>query len=216
MRFDLVTGRFLSTTRRSVTRSLRALGASLVFLIDWNKARKILQRMGFQGRRRARALLGGAHRVGHRAFLELGGGELVASAVHHATPTRIGFGERLDRALGRDAAVDFLKTVMRVSAEALLQGSSVRLARDRIEAALVAHLQRVDRTLLAIVVRQAGLAREFAAGIAHCVADRQARRSFDSAALADRRVGLKKKPIGSPSKRAAKLHGSAPIAASSA
>ena len=52
---------------------------------------------------------------------------LVASAVHHAAPNRIGFGERLDRALGRDAAVDFLKTVLRVSAEALLQGSSVRL-----------------------------------------------------------------------------------------
>jgi hypothetical protein len=34
------------------------------------------------------------------------------------------FGERLDRALGRDAALDFLKTVLRVSAEALLQGSS--------------------------------------------------------------------------------------------
>ena len=73
--------------------------------------------------------------------------------MHHATPTRIGFGERLDRALGRDAAVDFLKTVLRVSAEALLEGGSVRLARDRIEADLVRHLQRADRLLLAIVVQ---------------------------------------------------------------
>ena len=52
------------------------------------------------------------HRVGHRAFLQLGGAELVGSAVRHAAPSRIGFGERLDRVLGRDAAVDFLKTVL--------------------------------------------------------------------------------------------------------
>ena len=105
------------------------------------------------------------HRVGHRGFLELGGTELVASAVHHAAPSRIGFGERLDDTLGREAAVDFLKTVLRISAEALLQGSSVRLARDRIEAVLVAHLQRVDTRVLAVVICQAGLAREIAAGI---------------------------------------------------
>jgi hypothetical protein len=89
------------------------------------------------------------------------------------------FGERLDRALGRDAALDFLKTVLRVSAEALLQGSSVRLARDRIEPALVMHLQRVDTTLLAVIIRQAGLAREIASSIAHFVAERQAQRPFD-------------------------------------
>jgi hypothetical protein len=83
----------------------------------------------------------------------------------------------LDRVLGRDAALDFLKTVLRVSAEALLQGSSVRLARDRIEAALVMHLQRVDTTLLAVIIRQAGLACEIASSIAHFVAERQAQRS---------------------------------------
>ena len=191
--FYLVTGRFQFDDPAKRDAFLERLGASLVFLIDWNKARKILKE--WVSKADAVHVLSWAalHRVGHRAFLELGGGELVASAVHHATPTRIGFGERLDRALGRDAAVDFLKTVLRVSAEALLQGSSVRLARDRIEAALVAHLQRVDRTLLAIVVRQAGLAREIAAGIAHCVADRQARRSFDCAALADRAWRIEEK-----------------------
>ncbi len=191
--FYLVSGRlpFDSNGRRDDF--LESLGASLVFLIDWNKARKILRE--WVSKTDAIRVLAWAahHRVGHRAFLELGGGELVASAVHHATPTRIGFGERLDHALGRDAAVDFLKTVLRVSAEALLQGSSVRLARDRIEAALVAHLQRVDRTLLAIMIRQAGLARDIAAGIAHFVAERRAHRSFDCAALAERARRIEEK-----------------------
>jgi len=183
--FYLVSGRCqCDTAQRDAF--LESLGASLVFLIDWNKARKILRE--WVSKTDAVHVLSWAalHRVGHRAFLELGGSELVASAVHHAAPTRIGFGERLDRALGRDAAVDFLKTVMRVSAEALLQGSSVRLARDRIEAALVAHLQRVDRALLTVIIRQAGLAREIATGISRLMSDRQARRPFDAAALVER------------------------------
>src|SRR5208282_5577215 len=191
--FYYVTGRYPTASGDSRNTFLESLGASLVFLIDWNKARKILRE--WVSKTDAVHVLNWAalHRVGHRAFLELGGSELVASAVHHATPTRIGFAERLDRALGRDAAVDFLKTVMRVSAEALLQGSSVRLARDRVEAALVAHLQRVDRALLAVMIRQAGLAREIAAGLARFIAERQAHRSFDCAALAERARRIEEK-----------------------
>ena len=147
------------------------------------------------------------HRFGHRGFLELGGAELVSARGAHAAPTRIGFGERLDRALGREAAVDFLKTVLRVSAEALLQGSSVRLARDRIEADLVRHLQRVDAALLAIVIRQAGLAREIAAGIADLWPNSRRIGHFDGAALANARATSRKRPTGSRSKRAAKSRG---------
>ncbi len=191
--FYLITGRYAFDTdaRRDVF--LETLGASLVFLIDWNKARKILRE--WVSKTDAVQILTWAalQRVGHRGFLELGGSELVASAVHHATPTRIGFGERLDRTLGRDAAIDFLQTVLRISAEALLQGSSVRLARDRIEAALMGHLQRVDRTLLAVVIRQAGLAREIADGIARFVAERQAHRPFDCAALAEQARRIEEK-----------------------
>ena len=117
------------------------------------------------------------NQVGHRGFLELGGTELVSAAVRHAAPTRIGFGVRLDRALGRDAALEFLKTALSVSTDLLLQGGSIRLARDRIEAALMMHLQRVDTTLLTAVIRQAGLARDIASGIAHFIAERQAQRA---------------------------------------
>ena len=168
--FYLVTGRYPTASGEARDAFLEALGASLVFLIDWNKARKILRE--WVSKTDAVQILDWAarHRVGHRGFLELGGADFVAAAVHHATPTRIGFGERLDRALGRDAAVDFLKTVLRVAAEALLQGSSVRSARDHVEAALVSHLERVDATLLTVVIRQAGLAREIAAGIAQFIA----------------------------------------------
>ena len=191
--FYLVTGRLHAADDKERDAFLEAIGASLVFLIDWNKARKVLQTWVSKADALRVIDWAARHRFGHRGFLELGGSELVASAVHHATPTRIGFGERLDRALGRDAAVDFLKAVLRISAEALLEGGSVRLARDRIEAELVRHLQRVDSMLLAIVVRQTGLAREIAAGIASFIAEQQAHRTFDRAALAARARRIEEK-----------------------
>jgi len=184
--FYLVTGRFAADNAKLRDELLEAVGASLVFLIDWNKARKVLRNWVSKGDAIVILDWAARHRFGHRGFLELGGAELVASAVHHATPARIGFGDRLDEVLGRSAATDFLKTVLRISAEALLEGGSVRLARDRIEADLMRHLQRVDGILLAIVIRQAGLAREIASGIAEFIAEQQARRAFDRDALAMR------------------------------
>ena len=182
--FYLVTGRYRDR-RRQASRCLSRSDRRIAGLPDrLEQGPQGLAVVGIQRRRDSCARLGGAPSRRSQGVSCDGRGELVASAVHHATPTRIGFGERLDNALGRDAAVDFLKTVLRVSAEALLEGSSVRLARDRIEADLVRHLQRVDAALLAIVIRQAGLAREIAAGIAHFIAEQQAQRPFDGAALA--------------------------------
>ncbi|MCL2452789.1 MAG: hypothetical protein FWD08_03955, partial [Alphaproteobacteria bacterium] len=115
------------------------------------------------------------------------------AAVRNVAPKRIRFGEPLDQALGREAAADFLKTVLRISAEALLQGDSVRSARDRIEAELVRHLERADAALLAVVVRQTGLAREIAADILHLIADMQGKRSCDQTGLADRARRIEEK-----------------------
>ena len=191
--FYLVSGRYAASASKDRDAFLEALGASLVFLIDWNKARKVL-RQWLPNASAIRILDWAArNRVGHRGFLELGGAELVASAVHHAAPARIGFGERLDGALGREAAVDFLKTVLRISAEALLQGSSLRLARDRIETALVAHLGRVDAEFFSIVIRQAGLARDIVERLGSLFADRRAGRPCDPATLAERARRIEEK-----------------------
>jgi uncharacterized protein Yka (UPF0111/DUF47 family) len=191
--FYLVIGTYRAAGAKQRHAFLEAVGATLVFLIDWNKARKVLR--GWVSKADAIQILDWAarHRFGHRAFLEMGGSELVAAAVHHATPTRIGFGERLDRALGRDSAIDFLKTVLRISAEAMLAGGSTRLARDRIEADLVRHLERVESTVLATVVRQAGLARALATGLAQFVAEQLAGRPCDQAAFAKRATSIEEK-----------------------
>ena len=79
--FYLVSGhyRFADTAARDAF--LENLGASLVFLIDWNKARKVLRQ--WLSKTDATDVLAWAaqNRVGHRAFVELGGSDLVSAAV---------------------------------------------------------------------------------------------------------------------------------------
>ncbi|WP_315769391.1 MULTISPECIES: hypothetical protein [unclassified Bradyrhizobium] len=161
--FYLITGSYEYGRPDDRDELLAVIGASLVFLIDWNKARKLLR--SWVAKNDAVRILEWAarQRIGHRGFLELGGNELLGAAVRSAAPTRIGFGERLDQVLGRDGAVSFLKMALQISTEALLGGQSSRLARDRIGADLVRHLDRVDSALLAMVLRQIGLSRDVAA-----------------------------------------------------
>jgi uncharacterized protein Yka (UPF0111/DUF47 family) len=191
--FFLVTGIYPTDSGEGRDKFLTAIGSALVFLIDWNKARKLL-RTWISNRDAVRILDWAARqRVGHRALLELGGGELISSAVRNAASARIGFGEQLNQVLGRAAAMDFLKTVLRVSTESLIAGRSVRLVRDHIEADLVRHLERVDSELLAIVVRQTGLAHDIATALAHHIANLQAGRAVNGKALATRARKIEEK-----------------------
>ncbi len=180
--FFLVTGQYQGDTAQARDDFLAALGAALVFLIDWNKARKLLRT--WVSRDDAIRILDWAarSRVGHRAFLELGGNELLGAAVRNAAPRRIGFGERLDRALGRNAAIEFLKAALRASTDGLLAGRSVRLVRDQIEADLVRHLDRADGALLAIVMRQLGLAHDLAAALSRDLS------TLESGLMVDRKL----------------------------
>ncbi|WP_028134888.1 hypothetical protein [Bradyrhizobium japonicum] len=184
--FYLVTGQYQGDHAADRNEFLAALGAALVFLIDWNKARKLL-RTWVAKEDAARILEWAARqRIGHRGFLELGGNDLLGSAVRNAAPTRIGFGERLDQALGRTAAIDFLKASLRASTEALLAGRSVRTVRDQIEADLMRHLDRVDGALLAAVLRQIGLAHDLVAAISRHIAALRAAQPADGRLLTQR------------------------------
>jgi hypothetical protein len=75
--FHLVTGRTAAPSEAALDDLLTFLGSRVVFLIDWNKARKALQT--FVGPDAGVGLLTWAAEteIGHRAFVELGGRELV-------------------------------------------------------------------------------------------------------------------------------------------
>ena len=191
--FYLVTGRLAAQSSDERDAFLEAVGASLVFLIDWNKARKTLR--AFIDNADAVRLLKWAarHRLGHRAFLQLGGADLVNGAVRRAAAARIGYGVRLDTALGREGAVDFLKAVLRIAAEGLLAERADRLIRDAVDADLARRFERSESALLQGVVRQSGLAREIAAGLAALAGERLAGRPGNATAIAQKAKRIEEK-----------------------
>jgi hypothetical protein len=160
--FFLVTGTHTAESRPSLDAMLEFLGSRIVFLIDWNKARKALQT--FAGKRAAVDVLewAAANDYGHRAFLELGGTELVFEAIRHVAVGRVPYGARLDNVLGSLATTEFLKRVLRMASEGLASGRSARLIRDEIQAELTRCFETAESALYTVVLRHLGLSRMLA------------------------------------------------------
>ncbi|MFC0219763.1 uncharacterized protein Yka (UPF0111/DUF47 family) [Pseudochelatococcus lubricantis] len=169
--FFLVTGSYTSRDENDCQAFLEYLGSRIVFLIDWNKARKALQ--PFVSKSEAVRLLrqAAAEDYGHRGFLELGGAELLFDAIQRSAEGRIPYGTRLDAALGATQAYDLLARVMRLSSQGLAQRRSARLLRDEVRAELTQCVVSVEREILDIVLRQLGLARDLASMIQDALSD---------------------------------------------
>jgi uncharacterized protein Yka (UPF0111/DUF47 family) len=160
--FYLTTGRIEATDTDGCRASLEFLGSRLVFLIDWNHARKQLR--GFLRAPDRLALLRWAaeNEIGHRGFLELGGARLVNRAVEATGGSSMHFGDRLCDVLGDAATVDFLRFVFRTATEGLLSGQSHALIRDRIRVTLATHFRNEEQHLLSLAADHAGLIFEIA------------------------------------------------------
>lgn len=112
------TARWTLDDAAAVDAVLEAVGSRLVFLIDWNRARKRL--LPFVGKAEAVAVLHEAARRdrGHRAWLEAGGERLVWNAMA-AQPDAFRLGDRLDDVLGPDEARDVLVRLLVLAADAV-------------------------------------------------------------------------------------------------
>ena len=155
-------GVYQARDEADLDRFLTFLGSRIVFLIDWNKARKALQ--SFVSKDGAiELLIGAAQREdGHRAFLELGGADLVFDAVRRAAAGRIAYGVPLGEALGESECAAFLRNVLHLASEGLKDGRSTRFIRDEIQADLSQRLDTAESELLATVLRHLGLTRMLA------------------------------------------------------
>jgi hypothetical protein len=156
--------------------SLTVLGSRLVFLIDWNRARKRLVR--FLRKADAIAVLTWAadHNVGHRAFLQLGDVELVDTAMERVARAQIRYGARLDEILGREPALAFLQAVLKIAIDGLREGRSARLIQDEILAELLTHVHSAEHGALNLAEEHAALV----AGLADVVRDAVARFASDA------------------------------------
>ena len=163
--YVLAIGRLQAKDAASLERYLTFLGSRLVFLIDWNRARKRLQQ--FLGKVEAVRLLKWAadRNVGHRGFLELGGERLIYEAIEFAQQTPLRYGERLDETLGADAALDYLQFVMSEATTGLLQGRSERFIRDEIKAELAQRFRSAHIGLLSVALTHAERVFDLAAAL---------------------------------------------------
>jgi uncharacterized protein Yka (UPF0111/DUF47 family) len=160
--FYLATGRFAATDVAAATAYLEFLGSRLVFLIDWNRARKQLR--GFlRGPARIELLASAAaDDVGHRGFLELGGARLVNQAIEATGGSSMHFGDRLCDVLGDAETLEFMRFVFRAATEGLVSGQSHALIHDRIRVTLTRHFSNEERQLLRVAGEHAGLVFELA------------------------------------------------------
>lgn len=140
--YTVGTATFACTDAASLAAALEAIGARIVFLIDWNRARKRL--LNFVGKAAAVAvLLEAAQReVGHMAWLRAGGEQLVFSAMQAAGAGAFRIGDRLDLVLGELNAQAFLIDVLGLASRALLRGQPVALVADETRMLLARQVQR--------------------------------------------------------------------------
>ncbi len=160
--FYLATGVYDAADAEACRAHLEFLGSRLVFLIDWNRARKQL-RSFLRGVDRIALLRWAAGaEIGHRGFLELGGARLVNDAIETTAGTSMHFGDRLCDVLGDAETLEFMCFVFKTMTEGLLSGQSHGFIQDRIRVALATHFTNEERQLLRTALDHAGLIFELA------------------------------------------------------
>jgi hypothetical protein len=155
--YEMTVGQFTTESPDHLERFLTYLGSRLVFLIDWNRARKRLTEL--VGKAEALMLLKWAadHNIGHMAFLKTGEVQLVETAIDRAFAHDMHPGVRLDKWLGADASRSFMMSVLRTTSSGLGAGHSLSLIEDEVEAELLRYLKSNDRQLLADAIDHAAM-----------------------------------------------------------
>ena len=163
--YHLGLGRITLASSQALRDFLQFLGSRLVFLIDWNRARKRLRL--FMPKAETLTLLKWAadENIGHMAFLKAGGERLVYDAMEFALAGRIHLGETLSDALGRERALEFMRALFRVAARYLLDGRPVSLVEDEVKAELAGYVSSAQEDMLDIAVDHAGYLVELSSGI---------------------------------------------------
>jgi uncharacterized protein Yka (UPF0111/DUF47 family) len=163
--YHLCTGAYSATDNRDLENYLRFLGSRLVFLIDWNRARKCLRKLA--PKRVCLEVLQWAAKEsrGHRGFLQLGGERLILDALQVAGKVSLPMGGQLADVLGQERIADFLKFVLKTAAEGLLAGRTDFLIRDEIAAELRHYLDTAHQGMLQFAAEHASLIVELAMAV---------------------------------------------------
>lgn len=169
--YHLCVGSYLARNNADLKAYLNHLGSRLVFLIDWNRARKRLQVL--VPRPAALSLLAwaAADNLGHMAFLKAGGERIIFDALQFVAGGTLTYGVTLDELLGREAAVSYLRFILKTCAHGLLAKRPLALIRDEARVELYKYYHNVQQGLLDSASNHAALSVEIAAGIRDVLLD---------------------------------------------
>ena len=163
--YHMSVGVLAAESDKDVQEYLEFLGSRLVFLIDWNRARKRLRALVSKGA--ALRLLGWAaeHDHGHMAFLKAGGEQLVFDALDFVVRGEVRFGERLDQILGGTQAEQYLQFVLKACAESLVRGEPDAFIQDAVRAELFNYFRSGQQLVYGIAAEHAATVLEIACSL---------------------------------------------------
>ncbi|HEY2189927.1 MAG TPA: phosphate transport regulator [Caldimonas sp.] len=190
--YSVSTARFDCVDDAAVDAALEGIGSRIVFLIDWNRARKRLQ--AFVAKGEAIAILAEAARseIGHRAWLQVGGEQLVYSAMQAAGDGAFRIGDRLDEVIGGADAHAFLLAVLRLACDGLRRGQPAALVADETRMLLAQHV-RQRSSEFDLLAEHASYCHALAEAVSDGLAHGVERSGSDAAELAARAKVLERK-----------------------
>lgn len=160
--YQIATGLYQAHDGQALKDFLQLAGSRLVFVLDWNRARKRLS--GFLPTKDAIGVLHWAAdaNVGHMAWLKLGGERLIYDAVELAAKVPARYGEPLIDVLGREQTLALTRFALRTATEGLLADKSARLILDELRVEVLRHVQASQRRLLDVRAEHATMVVECA------------------------------------------------------
>jgi uncharacterized protein Yka (UPF0111/DUF47 family) len=162
--FQVGTASFSCAVEEALQTALENIGARIVYLIDWNRARKRL--VNFVAKDAAVAILGEAARreVGHMGWLEAGGDRLIYGAMQALGADYFHIGDRLDQVMGEVQAREFLVELLVRCSGALRQREPLAQIVDDARLLRARHMRR-QRDEFDLLTEHAAFCHALAEGI---------------------------------------------------
>lgn len=163
--YHLCTGRYDAPHMAALLDYLSYLGSRLVFLIDWNRARKRLKAL--VPKSAAIDLLDWAadNDVGHMGLLRAGGDQLIVDAVDFALRGQAMANRTLTELLGQSEATEYLRFVMSQCTQALLRSEPDSFLQDAIRAEFLSRVRSTQQGLYDVAAEHAAWIVELATAV---------------------------------------------------
>jgi uncharacterized protein Yka (UPF0111/DUF47 family) len=186
------TARFDCADEPSLQTTLEELGARIVFLIDWNRARKRLNLL-VKKSISVEVLTEAARReIGHMAWLLAGGERLVFAAMEALGPDYFRMGDQLDSVMGAEQARDFLVEALSLATTGLQAKQAPVQIEDQTRLLLSRHMAR-HRGEFAALEEHAAFCHALAEALRDALAHGHERDEAAAHKLADRAQGWERK-----------------------